>query len=272
MRISLFAFLISSAFASELTSPPPDLYRGWLRMYDLDFAAAHSSFAQWKQAHPSDALGPASDAAAYLFSELARLGVLEAELFTDETRFENRGRLHPDPEVRKSLEREIQEADRLADQSLKSSPGDGIALFAKTLTLGLRADFAALIDKQDLAALKFTKQGRIYADRLLAIEPNAYDAYLGAGIENYLLSLKSAPVRWILRITGSAADREKGIEELTVTARRGKYLEPFAKLLLAVAALRDKNPSWARELLDELHRRFPDNPLYLRELNRLNAN
>ncbi len=272
MRICLPALLICSALANELTSPPEDLYRGWLRMYDLDFAAAHASFARWKQAHPRDALGPASDAAAYLFSELARLGALEAELFTDDARFENRGKLHPDPEVRRSFEREIQDADSLADQSLKSSPGDGIALFAKTLTLGLRADFAALIDKQDLAALKYTRQGRMYADKLLSIEPNAYHAYLGAGIENYLVSLKSAPVRWILRITGSAADRQRGIEQLRLTAQRGKYLEPFAKLLLAVAALREKNPGWARQLLEELHRRFPENPLYVRELNRLKAN
>ena len=87
MRFALFAFLISagfsSGFAADLTVPSPDLYSGWLKMYDLKFDEAHQVFRQWKQSHPADALGPASDAAAYLFSELARMGVLESELFVD---------------------------------------------------------------------------------------------------------------------------------------------------------------------------------------------
>jgi hypothetical protein len=109
----------------------------------------------------------------------------------------------------------------------------------------------------------------MYADRLMLANPLAFDAYLGPGVENYLLSLKPAPVRALLRITGSNTDREKGIEEIRKTATHGHYLEPFAKLLLAVAAMRDHNTAGARELLGELHRRFPDNELYLREMNRI---
>ena len=51
----------------------------------------------------------------------------------------------------------------------------------------------------------------------------------------------------------------------------GYYLEPFAKLLLAVAALRDNQKEKAREILSELHNRFPDNHLYSVELNRITA-
>ncbi len=78
-------------------------------------------------------------------------------------------------------------------------------------------------------------------------KPDAADAYLGPGLENYLLSLKPAPLRVLLRVTGSNVDREKGVQEIRETALHGHYLEPFAKLLLAVAALRDNNPVRARE-------------------------
>ena len=97
MRFAVLAFLISSAFAADLSVQPGDLYGGWLKMYDLKFDEAHQVFGEWKQSHPADALGPASDAAAYLFSELARLGVLESELFVDDARFENRAKLRPGP-------------------------------------------------------------------------------------------------------------------------------------------------------------------------------
>jgi len=269
MRLFLFAVLASSAFGADMAGPSDELYRGWLKMYDLRFDEAHQVFNQWKQSHAGDSFGPTSDAAAYLFSELARLGILESELFTDNARFWGRTKVQLDPQIKTMFDREIQRADALADSALQARPADTNALFSKSLNFGLRADFASLIERRDLAALSLTKEGRAYADKLTAIDPKAYDAFLGPGIENYLLSLKPAPLRVLLRMTGSLVDREKGMEQLRLTAQLGHYLEPFAKLLLAVAAIRDNNRVRARELLSELHNRFPNNQLYLRELNRL---
>jgi hypothetical protein len=262
-------FALASPAAVTGAVPDNELYSGWLKMYDLKFNDAHRTFAAWKRSYPDDSLGPASNAAAYLFSELARLGALESELFVDDSRFKSRAKLRPDPAEKMLFVQEIAEADRLADAALQRAGADPNALFVKSLTFGLRADNAGLIEKQSLAALSFTKAGRVYADKLMQASPQAFDAYLGPGVENYLLSLKPAPVRVLLRITGSNVDREKGIEEISKTAANGHYLEPFAKLLLAVAALRDNNPARARELLGELHRRFPDNELYTSEMNRI---
>jgi hypothetical protein len=44
---------------------------------------------------------------------------------------------------------------------------------------------------------------------------------------------------------------------------------PYARLLLAVAALRDHNQERARALLEDLSREFPHNHLYSQELARL---
>jgi hypothetical protein len=257
---------------ASATAPPadePDIYAGWLDMYDLKFDAAHRTFATWREAHPTDPLGPASEAAGYLFSELARLGALESELFVDDVRFQNRKTLMPDPETKVRLMQALTKADELADSLLQKSASDTDALFVKSLVCGLRADYAALVEKRSLTALGYTREGRPFNDKLLAIKPDAYDAYLGLGIENYLLSLKPAVLRVILRWTGSRIDREKGLEQLRLTSEHGHYFEPFAKLLLAVAALRDNNPAGARQILAGLHERFPHNPLFERELNRL---
>jgi len=265
------AFALALAGSSSAANAPEDseLYAGWLKMYDLRFDEAHRVFGAWKQSHPDDSLGPASNAAAYLFEELARLGALESELFVDDSRFKDRAKLRPDPARKALFVQEINQADRLADAALLRSGADFNALFVKSMTLGLRADNAGLIEKQSLAALSYTKESRVYAERLLKAKPEAADAYLGPGLENYLLSLKPAPLRVLLRVTGSNVDREKGLQEIRETALHGHYLEPFAKMLLAVAALRDNNPVRARELLGELHSRFPDNELYTREMDRI---
>lgn len=267
-------FLPALAASPSASIAPHDkeLYAGWLKMYDLKFNEAHQVFGAWKLSHPDDPLGPASNAAAWLFSELARLGVLESEFFTDDSRYKESAKLRPDPAVKALFLQEIANADRLADAALKKSSVDAAALFVRSMTLGLRADNAGLIEKQSFTALGYTKESRVFADKAIHANPASADAYLGPGLENYLLSMKAAPLRVFLRMTGSNVDREKGLQEIRETALHGHYLEPFAKLLLAVAALRDNNPARARELLAGLHTRFPDNELYKREMNRIDLN
>jgi hypothetical protein len=106
---------------------------------------------------------------------------------------------------------------------------------------------------------------------LLRVDADCYDAYLALGAENYLVSTKPMLVRWIARLSGAKADRERGIRQLRLTAQSGRFLKPFAKLLLAVAALRDHDPGMAQKLLSELQQEFPQNPLYAYELSRLKA-
>jgi hypothetical protein len=276
MRIALSALLICVASIAPVSATDSNLkseeiYSAWLKMYDLRFAEAHRTLERWQEAHPNDSLGPVSDAAGYLFSELTRLGVLESQLFVDDNRFKNRKTLNPDAQVKASFIERIGQADRLADLALQKSGADPRALFVKTLTHGLRADYVALVDGHGLKALSYTKTGRVYANKLLAVDPQAFDAYLAPGVENYLLSLKPVAIRLFLRLTGSETDREKGLEELRKTAREGYYLEPFAKLLLGVAALRDNQKHEARQILTELHNRFPGNQLYAVELDHLGA-
>ena len=84
-----------------------------------------------------------------------------------------------------------------------------------------------------------------------------------------MLGIKPAPVRWVLSWAGSKTDKDEGLRELKLTAEKGHYLEPFARLLLAIAALRDKDKDKARGLLSGLAHEFPNNQLYKQELARL---
>ncbi|HYL34839.1 MAG TPA: hypothetical protein VEV17_02875 [Bryobacteraceae bacterium] len=256
------------AAAGSITAVPR-IEAGYRQMYDLEFDQAHQTFADWERQHPDDPLGPVSNAAAYLFAEFDRLKVLQSEFFVEDRLFRRRPRLNADPEVRGKFNAELSKSEQLAKDILSKSPSDANTLFAKILTLGLRADYLSLIEKRNMDALKIVKEGRETADQLLAIEPSYYDAYLAIGVENYLLSLKPAPVRWILQIGGAEVDRERGIRDLSLTAEKGHYLSPYARLLLAVAALRNKDRQRAHDILAELAHEFPHNRLYTEELARL---
>lgn len=263
------ALLVSSAFALAQTTAPTLLDDGYRDMYDLQFGQAHQAFQQWQQLHPDDPLGPVSDAAAYLFHEFDRLHVLEADLFVDDSNFENRAKVSGDPQAKQAFEADLAKGKELADRVLSRDPGNADALFASALMQGLRGDYIALIEKRDFTALGYMKTGRAIAEKLLAAHPSYYDAYLAVGVENYLLSLKPAPMRWVLRITGAQTDRAAGIEKLRITAEKGHYLLPYARMLLAVAALRDGNRDRARQLLAGLAHEFPSNHLYALELAKI---
>ena len=70
-------------------------------------------------------------------------------------------------------------------------------------------------------------------------------------------------------LCGAQADRETGLEKLRLTAEKGHYLLPYARLILAVADIRDKAPQKARLKLEWLAQEFPGNRLYREELAKL---
>ena len=242
---------------------------GYYDMYNLDFAGAHQVFAAWMQQHPDDPLGPASDAAAFLFAEFDRLGVLDVELFTDDDTFTGRGKLQPNPDVRKQFEARASQADNMANTVLKQHPGDARALFTLTLMSGMHANYAAMIDKKDFAALKFTEQGSKFAEQTLKVDPSLYDAHIAVGVENYMLALKPAIMKLFFMFRGDPMDKEEGVKQMRLCAEKGHYLAPFARLMLAVTDIRSDNKAGARDLLAGLAREFPKNTLYQRQLERI---
>jgi len=263
--------LRAPALAADASSGNPTLDGGFRLLYDLDFDRAHQVFSTWQREHPDDPVSPVCDAAGLLFSEFHCLGVLEAQFYEDDKKFDERKKQSPDPGVRDRFNAVLQLAESRARVRLAKNPKDRDGLFAMTLSAGLKADYAALIEKSNLSSLHFTKEANSWAEQLLAVDPQCYDAHVATGVSKYIIGSMAAPVRWLLRLGGVSGDKKLGIEELQLTADRGHYLAPFARILLAIAYVREKDKPRARELLASLRDEFPKNPLFANELTRLNA-
>lgn len=270
--IALLTLPLWSALGATSSVSVPPLDRGFQLLYSLNFEQAHDIFAGWEQSHPSDPLGPTFDAAGLLFSEFHRLGILESQFFEDDQKFENRPRLTPDPAIRAKFDEEIEKAQTAAHARLVKNARDKDALFAMTLTDGLQADYASLVEKRNLASLRYTKESAIWAGETLAVDPDCYDAHIAGGISKYIIGSMTAPVRWLVRLDGVSGDKQQGIDELKLVANHGHYLAPFADILLAIAYVRDHDKRRARELLASLEAQFPTNPLFAQEIARLDSN
>lgn len=247
------------------------LDRGYLGLYNLDFTGAQQNFSTWVVQHPEDPVGPVSKAAGFLFSEFNRLGVLEGQFYENDDSFTARSKLSPDPAVHSQFQAAIDQAQNLARVRLAKDAKDRDALFAMTMASGLQADYAALIEKRNLASLHYTKEASVWAQQLLAICKDCYDAQLATGFSKYIIGSMAAPVRWLLRVGGLPGDKQGGIADLQLTAQRGHYLAPFARILLAIAYVRDKDKARALELLSSLRSEFPGNTLFPREISRLQS-
>ena len=204
---------------------------GYENMYNLQFVAAHQIFARYQQSDPDDPMGPVSNAAAYLFYECDRLKILRSDFFATNKKFLGGRKIAPDPMVVTEFEAELAKARQLAAAGLKKNPADHDALLARVLATVLDAYSKALIQKQYRQALTEIEQSQGESLELLEVCADCYDGYLAAGFENYLLSQKPAPERWMLRRTGAQTDKQVGLNDLTIVAEKGHYLKPYAKLL-----------------------------------------
>ena len=249
----------------------PELDVGFHLLYELKPEEAHKQFEAWQKSHPGDPLGSASEAASYLFEECYRQSVLTSEFFLDNKRFLGKIPLKPDPKLRAAFFAADKQAQDLAQLRLQANPDDTNALFAMTLGMGMQADYASLIDKHQLESLKMIGEANKYAKKLLAIAPDAADAYLGLGTANYIIGSLPGLKKFVLGFAGIHGDKKAGIQQLEIAADHGHYLRPFAKILLALAALREKKPEVARAQLHELVAEFPENPLFASELAKLKA-
>ncbi len=237
-------------------------------MYNLQFDDA---LAQAERARALDMEDPTpwvAKASAILFREFDRLHILRSEMFASDAAFDARPASVWVVQNRKDFDEALNGAEKIARRRLDRDKNDLKGLFALALADGLRADDAALITKKNLTALSYTKAATGFAERLLALAPDYYDAYVATGVGKYIIGGKPAPVRWMLRIGGLKGDQEAGIRELRLVADHGHYLAPFARILLAFDDLRHKNQIGARQKLEALREQFPGNPLFSQEIRK----
>src|SRR5262245_2652903 len=260
---TIAALLVCPALAAQDTA----IDRALRHLYNFDFKSAHSVLDVYIAVHPDEPLPYAFRASAFLFFELDRLHVLEAEFLTsDEKLAEKKKKLDPDPAVRANFMKAVEDTARRGEAALKLNPQDKNALLALCIAQGVSTDYMALVEKKQIASLSAAKKSNNYAQQLLKIDPKFYDAYLTAGFSEYMVGSLPFFVRWFGKFDNVSGSKERGLENLRLTAREGRYFKAFAKILISIISLREKKPQEAQKLLVELAREYPGNPLFHKEL------
>lgn len=267
----LFTTLASLTFCLSLVcaqatgpafSSVPELEQGYHLLYEQQFPQAREIFEKWAEQHPDEPFGQVSLAATYLFEEFFRQHILTSDYFLDDKRFLGGITGTPDLGRIRAFDDSCGRARTLAFQRLKPHPRDPEGLFALTLCAGMSSDSDSMLLKKHYDALKHLKEANSNAEMLLHDHPDAYDAYVAPGVAYYVIGSLSPSARFVLWFGGIHGDKQLGMAEVQKTADNGHYLKPFAQILLALSARREKMNALAIQNLKALTEEFPGNAVY----------
>jgi hypothetical protein len=240
----------------------PELEQGYRLLYEQKFPEAREVFKTWAAENPTEPFGQASIAASFLFEEFYAQRVLTSDYFLNDKRFLGGITGTPDPVRMKGFADATAQARALAVQRLKQHPRDPEGLYTLTLYAGMQSDADSMLLKKHYDALKHIKEANANAELLLAEHPDTYDIYVAPGIAYYVIGSLPSSARFMLWFGGIHGDKQLGMQKVQQTAEHGNYLKPFAQILLALSARREKQDALAQKNLKELTEEFPGNSVY----------
>jgi hypothetical protein len=258
--------LLSSYSGAGAAAPSSNVEAAFQRLYSFDFAGSRALSSAYIASNSEDPMGHIARAASYLFSELNRLNALAGPISEEKVKG---GSLAPDAVTRTAFWKSVDEAQRLAQSRLRANAADRDALLAMAITSGLQRDYTALIDKKLRVSMDYIKAGQSWSNRLLAADPAAYDAYLNTGFSEYLIGSFPFFLKWVVKIDGVEGDKQKGFQLLEIAAKNGRYMKPFAQLLLANFYQKEGRKKDSERMLRSLLADHPDNETIRKELAKL---
>jgi hypothetical protein len=274
LSIVTFAGMLSPVRSSSQAAPKPDspafnsvpeLEKGYRLMYEQKFPEAREVLIAWAAENPTEPFGQVSVGASYLFEEFYLQQVLTSDYFLNDKRFLGGITGTPDPARMKAFQDSLAKARTLANQRMKKHPRDPEALFVLALCAGMQSDADSMLMKKHYDALKMLKEANSNAEMLLKEHPDTYDIYVAPGIAYYVIGSLSSSARFVLWFGGIHGDKQLGMSQVQKTADNGNYLKPFAQILLALSARREKQDELAQKNLKELTEEFPGNTTYAAE-------
>ncbi len=234
--------------------------------FNLEYDEAIDSYSRLIAENPKDALAYNHLATALLFKELLRLGMLETSAFKGDNQFLRQEKPQPDPALRERFEKALQEGRRLAEATIEKTPGDKMALYTLSNNYGLQGNYDFMIDKSYFSALRNGGRARKYANQLIKAHPEFVDAYLVAGVHEYVVGSLPWIVKVMAAIGGIRGNKQKGERYVARVAQEGQLSRNEARSLLTILLRRERRPLEAAALLEGLIRDFPRNYVLYLEL------
>ncbi|HEY0323088.1 MAG TPA: hypothetical protein VGC66_19180 [Pyrinomonadaceae bacterium] len=271
LLVLLFAFVVAQAQQPQaIKSGMSDADRarfddlrakGFDALYNLDYETARNAFKEIERLFPDHPAGAQFQAALLWSRTLNESRRMKSSLYGSDEFYEGR-----EDKVDERVVNEFRDYTRrarlLAEARLKRDPKDVEALYFLGATEGLKAAFAAGVQRSFMSALR---DGSRSVDRhrdVVKLDPAFHDAELTIGLYDYVVGSLPLPVKLLASMTGARGSRKRGLETLARVASEGRWARDDAKALLIVLYKREKRFMDALVLARELGEKYPRNYLF----------
>ena len=253
--------------ASLISAADPD-YRsqGHDHYFNLEYDEAIAKYRLLSKSDPNDPAAYNYIATAILYKELHRLGMLESSAFRGDNKFLDQRKPRPDPGVRRNFRDVLYRGREIAESGLKVNSDDATLLYALSNSFTLEGNYDFMIDRAYFAALRHANRANGFSRELRKKHPDFVDAYLIAGVHQYVLGSLPFPVKVLIAFGGMRGDKKKGEAWVAKVAQEGKIARYEARTLLALLLRREKRPLEAAAILSGLMDDFPRNYVIQLEL------
>ena len=234
--------------------------QGYEALYNLDYETANRLFKEMVRQFPDHPAGPQCLAATLWLQELNRSRHRQASLYSTESFYTSEDKV--DPRTKEQFRHWTQTATWLAGARLRRNPRDVEALYFLGVTEGLRAVFAAAVERRFKAALSDSSRAVDRHREVLRLDPNFHDAELSIGMHDFIVGSLPLPIKMLASIGGVRGSKKRGLETLERVAREGRWARVTARLLLIDIYKREKRWTEALAAARELAAKYPRNYLF----------
>ena len=182
-------------------------------------------------------------------------------------------RIQLDPDSR-TLDAEFSTAADLAIANAEAwvvrSPNEAEAWFYLGGAYATRVQWRVLRNER-LAAARDGKRILTALERAVALDPTLDDAYFGMGMYKYYADVAPRAAKFFrLLLALPGGDKKMGLAQMLRARTRGKLLRGEADYQLHIIYLwYERQTARALEILDDLRREYPRNPLFAGEIARI---
>src|ERR1051325_1186107 len=231
-------------------------------LYNLDYEGARRQFKEIVRLFPEHPAGPQFLAATLWTQTLNESRRLQSSLYSSESFYNSKSEDAVDPRTVEQFRELTRQAAQLAKERLKANPRDVEALYFLGATEGLKAAFAAAVQRSFMSALR---DGSSSVDRhreVIKLDPTYRDAELTIGLYDYVAGDSAVAIKLLASIGGVRGSKKRGLLTLERVAKEGRFARDDAKSLLLVLYKREKRYGDSLAISRELGAKYPRNYLY----------
>lgn len=262
-RLVLVLVVALAVAAPVAANPASDRLRAEAaeRFYNLDRDQALDLYRQAAAADPNDAAAFRGIATTLWIAITSRRGNMTVDDYIGAVKKPPETE-PPPPEILAEFEAALGRALALARARVAASPNDVDAHYQLGAAAGIKASFAATVERSAVGAFRGARDAYAEHERVLRLDPHRQDAGLIIGIYRYVIAALARPLRWLAYVAGFDGDKEMGLRFVQEAAAYPGENQADARVALVLMFNREKQFDAALQQLDVLRARYPRNRLF----------